>query len=241
MFRWDEENIRWLEEAAAVTNYYQKLAERIAPYLKHTDKLCEIGCGLGHLACAVAPEVKQVTAIDIDQLAIAKLREKISCGNIKNLIPVQENWLDFSINNQLAEQKFDVVLLSYINVFKESWEALRSLSKGLIIAILANGSSSIELANDQQEITREKHKEKIADIIPWLRENKLSYELIDCELEYGQPLASLEDAESYLARYYKADTSEIKEYLDQHLLVDGAKYYLPKKRKSGILIIDINS
>ena len=241
MFRWDEENIRWLEEAAAVTNYYQKLAERIAPYLKHTDKLCEIGCGLGHLACAVAPEVKQVTAIDIDQLAIAKLREKISCGNIKNLIPVQENWLDFSINNQIAEQKFEVVLLSYINVFIKNWEALRSLSKGLIIAILANGSSGIELANNQQRITHENRKEKIADIIPWLRKNKLSYEFIACELEYGQPLLSLEDAESYLRRYYQAAKTEINSYLAQHLLANGTKYYLPKQKKSGILIIDINS
>ena len=241
MFIWDEENIRWLEDAAAASNYYRNLAKKIVPYLKNTDKICEIGCGLGHLACAVATEVNQVTAIDIDHLAIAQLKEKISCGNIKNLAPVQANWLDFSLNNEIAAEKYDVVLLSYINVFKENWQDLRSLSKKLVIAILANCASGIELVNDQQKITREKRKEKIADIIPWLRENKLSYEFIDCELEYGQPLASLEDAESYLARYYKADTSEIKEYLDQHLLVDGAKYYLPKKRKSGILIIDINS
>jgi len=243
MLTWDENNIHWMEDAAAHTNYYEKLLEYIAPYLKVGDQVCEIACGLGHLTCAIANKVDYVTAIDISPEVIAKTREKAMRDNITNLSTVECDWLLYKQENHSENAKFDVVLLSYFSALKKNWKEISSLSNRLIIAVLANGESGTKLKSKLYkpifEDVDKNGRETIYNVVPFLEENNIPYELIECEIEYGQPLQSIEDAYKYVARYYSAGEAETKQFLQKRLVSTDKGYYLPKMKKSGILIIKV--
>jgi len=242
MFYWDEENIRWMEEAAAYTGHYQKLSNIILPYLKRDDTVCEIGCGLGHLACVLAPKVAHVTAVDISDLAVSKLKERVAANNITNLTPVFADWSTWMPQEHTKNGKFDVVLLSYFSAIKRNWPQMLKLADRSVIAVLANGESGNKMACKQYNpIYEDKEgRETVLNVIPFLRNEKIPYELIKCDTDYGQPVRSLEDAYNYVARYYLGDEKVIKEYLQENLVPLENGYYLPKLKKSGIIIIDIN-
>lgn len=244
MLTWDENNIRWMEDAATHTNYYEKLLEYIAPYLKADDQVCEIACGLGHLACAIADQVEYVTAIDISPEVIAKTREKAIRDNIINLSAVECDWRLYKQKGCNENVKFDVVLLSYFSALKKNWKEISSLSNRLIIAVLANGESGTKLKSKlYKPIFEDEDKngrETIYNVVPFLEENNIPYELIECEIEYGQPLQSLEDAYDYVTRYYNVDETEKNQFLQNRLVSTNDGYYLPKLKKSGILIVKVN-
>lgn len=243
MLTWDQENIRWMENAATHTDYYEKILEYIAPYLKVGDQVCEIACGLGHLACAIANQVDRVTAIDISPEAVEKTREKATRNNITNLSPIVCDWLFFQQECCIENIKFDVVLLSYFSALKKNWKEISSLSNRLIIAVLANGESGTKLKSKlYKPIFEDEDKngrETIYNVVPFLEENNIPYELIECEIEYGQPLQSPEDAYDFVARYYSVDEAETKQFLQNRLVPTDEGYYLPKLKKSGILIIEV--
>jgi len=237
MFIWDEDNIRWMEAAADCTGYYEELARIVEPYLMKKDKICEIGCGLGHFACAIAPIVSHVTAVDISEKAIERVKNLVEKKEITNLTPIHGDWTQFVEENGDC---FDVVMLSYISALRKNWEELRKLTKGQIIAVLANGESGTGLQSALYNPIFEdtSGRDTIINVIPFLEARGISYKLIECELEHGQPLEDIEDAYNFTSRYYKEKEVDLRGYLQRSLLPQNNRYYLPKIKKSGILIIE---
>ena len=64
MFQWNAEKVRFMEDAAAWGDFHARLAAELAPYLPRDGHVCDAGCGTGHLALALSPYVKRVTAVD---------------------------------------------------------------------------------------------------------------------------------------------------------------------------------
>jgi len=243
MFFWNEKSIRWMEEAANYTGYYQKLAERISPYLKKDDTVCELGCGLGFLACALAPKVTHITAVDISGLAIANLGEKVAAGQIVNITPVVADWRTWHPHKYSRNGKFDVVLLSYFNALKRDWAQVLKLADRTIIAVLPNGESSAKMICKQYNpfCEDEEGRETVSNVMPFLKDENIPYQLISFDSEYGQPLRDLADAYNYLSHYHIGGEDGIKDYLHERLMPLNYGYYLPKLKKSGIIVIDLKS
>lgn len=239
MFIWSEKTLNWLENAAEFTGYYESIAKSFRPYLSDQDSLCEIGCGLGYLALACAGSVKHVTAVDISPEAIARTERLLKKHQVSNVTPLTMDWLE------LPEQKqFDIITFSYFSAIKKNWDKLNKLCRKYIIAILANGQSGSNLNCKlyTSQLDSPSGRETIFNISAFLDEKGVGYHLIQQELEFGQPLTSYEDGKAYLNRYYKLHKEEdIQAYLDKHLHYNQEKgfYYLPKRKKSGILIIDL--
>lgn len=63
MFQWNAEKVRFMEDAAAWGDFHARLAAELAPYLPRNGHVCDAGCGTGHLALALSPYVKRVTAV----------------------------------------------------------------------------------------------------------------------------------------------------------------------------------
>ena len=63
MFEWNADKVRFMEDAAAWGDFHARLAAALAPYLG--GRICDAGCGTGHLSLALSPYVKQVTAVDV--------------------------------------------------------------------------------------------------------------------------------------------------------------------------------
>ena len=62
MFEWTEERVSFMADACERTDFHEKLAALLSPYLKKTDSVCDAGCGLGYLSLALSPLVGHVTA-----------------------------------------------------------------------------------------------------------------------------------------------------------------------------------
>ena len=82
-FAWDRDRIAFFRDAAENSGFYRALAQRIAPFLRPEDCVTDAGCGLGYLSEALLPYCKSVTAVDIDEQAIAELAKRTS--GIRNL------------------------------------------------------------------------------------------------------------------------------------------------------------
>ncbi len=54
-FAWTPERVRFMANADAHTDYYQKLARWLAPWLPKNGHVCDAGCGLGSLSLALLP------------------------------------------------------------------------------------------------------------------------------------------------------------------------------------------
>ena len=236
-FVWSPERVKWLEDAAEYSGYYNKLAEQIAPFLEPDFSICEIGCGLGYLACALAPMVKHVSAIDISHKAIAKASMLADRKKISNITLLEKDWRSFQ-----TAKKFDAVIICYFSAVRANWSQLEKLSSKYIIAILANGKSGTNLISNQYNPSLEdpQGRDTVPNVTAYLRRKNISYKLIEQQLEYGQPLKDYEDGVAFVKEYYAIKGREnIKAYLEENLQSLGMGYYLPKQKKSGIIVIDL--
>ena len=85
MFQWNEEKLRFMEDAAAWGDFHARLAAALAPYLPGDGHICDAGCGTGHLSLALSPYVRQVTAVDVSGEALALLAENCRKRHMTNI------------------------------------------------------------------------------------------------------------------------------------------------------------
>lgn len=226
---WSAESIGWYERASAYTRYHQALSRYLLPCLNAEDRCCELACGTGSLARALAPHVAAYTANDIDAEAIAHNKEILrqSAGDaLRGLTILPGNW-----KTALDGQQFDTVIFSFFGAVLKDWERLRRLASRRIIAITYGGEK--KQADDRK--SRQEHAE---DITAFLEANRIPFETVYTVLEFGQPLEDMEDARRYTKYYYPLDESEIDAFLEEKLIRrDDGTLYFPKKKSLGIIII----
>ena len=88
MFEWTEERVSFMADACERTDFHEKLAALLSPYLKKTDSICDAGCGLGYLSLALSPLVGHVTAAERDDRALDVLRCQLARRHICNVTPL---------------------------------------------------------------------------------------------------------------------------------------------------------
>ena len=88
MFEWTEERVSFMADACERTDFHEKLAALLSPYLKRTDSVCDAGCGLGYLSLALSPLVGHVTAAERDDRALDVLRRQLVRRHIRNVTPL---------------------------------------------------------------------------------------------------------------------------------------------------------
>ena len=89
MFEWTQERIAYMDDACRRTDFHQRLAAELSPYLRRTNRICDAGCGLGYLSLALAPYVGAVTAVERDGQALAVLKREIETRHIANVTAVR--------------------------------------------------------------------------------------------------------------------------------------------------------
>lgn len=107
---------------------YRKTAERSLPYCGPEDDMLEIACGTGIMTLALAPHVGHMTAIDISDEMIARLREK-SGGDDGNISLMHTDVFDHSLDGK----QFDIIaafnVLLYMENIQEALSRINSLLK----------------------------------------------------------------------------------------------------------------
>ncbi len=220
-FTWDEDQIRWYEEASEVSSFHKDLAWLIRPYLKRDDRVCDWGCGLGKLSLELAPYVASIDCIDSDPGVLKSLEEAAASqdqGNIRTVLGRAEDLV----------QPCDVGLMVFFGTPVSLMMACIQRSRRLLVRIMNA---------DKEGIIR--GRETVADIEKALQEAAYPYERLEASLEFGQPFRSLEDAGTYFMLYEREG-----EGLDHRLgqLVKSSHslypYYLPKRKDLVILLVD---
>jgi SAM-dependent methyltransferase len=237
MLDWNEQTIEWYSRAVGASSFYSCLARQVRPYLNENDSLFDIGCGLGFLSTGLAPFVKKVTAVDINENAIDALLRRCLEKGISNVEAVCADW-----NAWRPEKRCQVLVMSFFSGLLDNLEKLINLTERYLISILhwEQHSHSFNIAPYLDSQPR-KCWESVESVEPELKQRGIPFMLKMVEGEFGQPFTTLEDAINFIKYHYKIrDEALISRYLERHLTVSSEGYYLPNRKKSGIFFIDVN-
>ena len=229
LFEWNDQTIRWYLDAGAYTGFFKELALKILPYLAPDDTLLDAGCGLGRLDFELAPHVSEITAVDLNERAIKKLKQDIESSGIRNISAIREDVSDL-------KKSYDVILMSFFGY--PDMQMLCKHCRRRIIRIVSAGTKS--------SLYPVRHRLNVKPTVPIVREELteqgIEYKLELFSLEFGQPLTSLTDAEKYVLKNApEAAEEEISEFLSENLTRterEDFPYYLPYMKEVGIFIID---
>lgn len=114
---WDERVDAW--EGVAASEAFVRLRERIldraAP--RPGDRAADLGAGTGLLALALAPRVAHVTAVDVSERMVERLREKAAAAGLDNVdavvadlrsLPLEDESVDLVVSNYAFHHLDDV-------------------------------------------------------------------------------------------------------------------------------------
>ena len=230
MFEWNADKVRFMEDAAAWGDFHARLAAELAPYLPRNGHVCDVGCGTGHLALALAPYVKQVTAVDVSAQALALLTENcrkrgaanidIRCGDIARLPP---------------EQPYDAMVFCFFGHIEEILTISAAQCRGTVLAVMRNDGCH-RFSAAQSAIRHGGYPRGKAE----LTARGIPFHAVERELPMGQPFRTLDDARRFFALYQPPDdtTPVTDDFLRQRLTATGREdfpLYLPQSRRFGLL------
>ena len=224
--KWDSEKIRYMRDAAERSDYYRQIASVIVPHLKKDAHVCDAGCGLGYLSAALAPQVAQVTAVDISAEALAVLESRkipnvtALCGDAAALVP---------------ESPYDAMIFCFFGSVQEVLEISRAQCRGSVFIITrgdpVHGFSQKPLENNRF---------CFSGFCEGLRQQGIPFESGSIDAEFGQPLKSLEDAKRFLALYGGENVEEgaLRKRLRE--CTGEFPWYLPRRKRVGWIRFSVN-
>ena len=230
MFVWDDERVRFMEDAAAWGDFHDRLAALLAPFLPAGGHICDAGCGTGHLSLALSPYVRQVTAVDVSDAALSALAENcrrqgvenitIRCGDIHRLPP---------------QRPYDAMVFCFFGHMEEILSLAAAQCSGTVLAIMRNDGCH-RFSVSRPAIRHGGYPRGAAQLaqlgIPFTKQ--------EWELPMGQPFRSLEDARRFLELYRRPgdDEAVTDVFLRDRLTATGREdfpFYLPQSRRFGLL------
>jgi SAM-dependent methyltransferase len=96
---------RTTRESAASDPFYLRLRERVTA----ESSVLDVGAGTGRFSLALAPFVRQVTALEPNASMLGYLRAEIEASGVSNLSTIQSTWEDAPDN-----LRADIVICSHV-------------------------------------------------------------------------------------------------------------------------------
>lgn len=197
-FEWDEKKIEYYMRASMRTGFHKNLAEEIAPFLNEDDEVVDIGCGPGVIDFELSPFVKSIKAIDIEPEVIEYLKKLVERSKIDNIFPTLGD--AFDIESGLG----DVALMCFFSGDDAFQKRIIDVAKRLAI-IITHGEGAVK---NTSKISGGKRKKCAEDFVKELDALGYKYDRINLQLDFGQPLKSLEEAKEFLEMYCKEEDPE---------------------------------
>lgn len=222
---WLPETIALYRTAAAHSNYYRRLAERISAYLPPNAHVCDAGCGLGELSLALLPFCGRVTAVDRAAAPMEDLRCR--AAGLSRLEILQRD-----IFENRPPKPYDAMVFCLFGGMEETLQIAADQCAGPVILIKrANTAHRFSAGGSKLEhFTPEAAEER-------LRRLNIPYRAERFSLELGQPFRSLEEAERFFRLYNRGGDmtpEEVRGRLQVSALPEFP-YYLPNRKELGLL------
>lgn len=234
MFRWTDDMIRFMADAAGRTDFHQRLAAELLPWLHPDDAVCDAGCGLGYLSLALSPYVRNVTAVEREQRALAVLERELAARHIENVTP-----LCADVFTHRPDRPYDAMVFCFFGSMDEILSVAAAQCRGTVIAV----------KRDQTDHRFTVTKQPLGGIhgvdaaCRRLEELGIPYELKRTAFRFDQPFRSWEDARRFFEMYRRRDDASLitDELLRQRLEATGDGEFpwrLPSARPAGIITFD---
>lgn len=224
---WNARTIGWFQRASAHTGFHEQLAGIIAPFLSAEEDLCDMGCGAGLIDLVLSRNVRHVTCVDRDEVALAALAEQAKAQNIENLAVRQGDV-------HRLTGRWDTGLMVFFGQVGEHVHQYLSLCNHNLIAVVRK--QGCPLLPGEQGGSPEG-----SGALTALTENRIRFMMVESALEYGQPLRDMEEARCFAEFYGKVPKGQSTgEYLRANLVESGSSkfpLYLPGKKSMEIYII----
>lgn len=230
MFRWNEEKVRFMEDAAAWGDFHARLAALLAPYLPESGSICDAGCGTGHLSLALAPYVKRVTAVDISEEALSLLAR--NCQN-RGIANVEIRRGDIALLP--PETPYDAMVFCFFGHIEEILAVSAAQCRGTVLAVMRDDGCH-RFSAGQPAIRCGGYLRGAAE----LSARGIPFHADERELPMGQPFRALSDARRFFELYRRPDdtTPITDDFLRQRLTATGREdfpLFLPQSRRFGVL------
>ena len=223
-----------MEEAAAYTGYFDKLARIATKGLYRGSTIVDAGCGMAQLSQAMARLGMEVHAIDQSPKAVAYAKEHASlCSCIKQA--------DYMTEDAFIEG-CDRLVFSLSASMEDAFEVARlSKAKSLVVFNKIHRTAHAGHGHEECRTVLRSMEQAKGDL------EGLDYPcaVSDIVLDYGQPFRSLEDAERYFQvfrtyRYPNGITEgELRRIVKQ--TDDPAfPYYLPVLRHLAVFEVQLD-
>ncbi len=227
-FEWNDDTIRWYQNANEYTGFFKQVAALIAPRLGGYDTLCDIGCGLGLLDLELCHSIKHITCIDISQEAINALQKTLQDRNITN---IETRVMDSSDINE----NWDVIVISFFGA--SNMDDFLPHCKKLFSVV--SGSHETELTPGKYSPSK---KQTVPKIEQTLQQKGIPYILSKAIFEFGQPLVSKDDAVKFVQSHSPGITpKDPASFLTEKIIETGNDrfpFFLPRMKNTGIFEIE---
>ena len=211
---WTERSIGWFTRASAACDYHRQLVTAIEKHLRPDDRIVELGCGLGYETQILHDDGYDISAYDKAPEAIREAEKRTG--------------LDIFHCSDADDVKDKADVLLCINFghleTEDDFRRLSAHSSGRVIYVISRH-------NGHGQDTRPDRTEQVRSIldrcgVPFVEE--------ELNLEFNQPLVSLEEAREFIGWTYLG--KNLDGYLEFVVETADCKYpFLFLNRKSLVL------
>ncbi|MDL2317795.1 class I SAM-dependent methyltransferase [Eubacteriales bacterium OttesenSCG-928-A19] len=228
--QWNAQTLRWFEAASEYTHFHENLIDRMLLLMPTRNTVADLGCGAGLVDLSLSRHVKAITCVDQNQEVLTFLERAAAARGISNL---HTRCADaFTLQGQ-----WDSVIMLFFGRIAENPRAFLSLCNENVIAVVRADAYG-HLGPKGYHPAKHNTVQKTA---AQLDAQGIRYSLAEDALEYGQPLESHEEAETFVRAYSRGITEDaLHAYLQEKLVKTGEeKYplYLPNRKAFGIFCI----
>ncbi|HMM32458.1 MAG TPA: methyltransferase [Clostridia bacterium] len=233
MFVWTPDMVRFLKDASEYTAYYEALAQKVAAHLDLRSHVCDAGCGLGYLSLALAKRFSFVSAVDVSPLALSVLQGNANAQHVNNLEIVEGD-----VFCKAPKTHYDAMIFCFFGRTDEALRIAKLQCHGKAVIIKKNWETHrFDLGG--APIGSHTFSSAVNELTEW----GIPYKSETFALEFGQPFATLEDAQLFFQVYAKSGEAQnvSPEEAQKHLVRTADKaypYYLPSLKKMGMLVVD---
>jgi SAM-dependent methyltransferase len=241
LFQWNEQTLGWFETASAYTGFHRELASIVRPHIADCETLCDIGCGLGLLDLELARDVRNLCCIDQNEAAIEALRALIRARGAQNIDARAAD------ANALAEERWDVVIMSFFGTSTDDISRFLSFCDKRMILIVHENEAANRSANAAARRPKPLNAAEVADC---LTDCGARLRRIGASLEFGQPFKSLAAAQEFVRVYANAPPLADGDAADwerpygdaEKRLVETRRpdypLYLPKRKGLAVFVVE---
>ena len=232
---WHKDMIRFMTDASEYGDYYQQLTEKMLPWLRKDMHICDAGSGLGYLSLALAPHVRQVTAVEKHPDASAVLTDNCRKHQIGNVISRCG-----SIDDVLSAEKYDAMVFCFFGGIRHTLELAKQQCRGDIFVFTRNYRNHRFSAGNLPT-----GWEGYPEFRTLLEELAIPFQQQTFAPEFGQPFQDLRDARRFFELYSKDREASMltDEFLKGKLIETGREdfpWYSPHQRQIAFLYFSAN-